>query len=242
MIKSTGKPFFLYFCKKQEAKMKILQSSLFRALVAIVVGALLIAYRETATRWLTILIGVLFLVSGIVSCITYYYANERFNKLIAEAEGQTGATKPNRPTLPIVGVGSALLGAILALMPESMIRWMVYLLAVILILGAVSQFVTLAKARSYATVPILYWLFPLIILGTGIYILARPIEAASLPLLVLGWCMVLYGVVEILNTIQVYRMKKYFEKTHVMTERPIAPAEDAEAEEVSSESDGAKKE
>lgn len=241
MIKGTGKPIFLYFCKKQEIKMKILQSSLFRSLVAIAVGALLIAYRETATRWLTILIGVLFLVSGIVSCVTYYYANERFNKLLTEAGAQPDTVLPNRPTLPIVGVGSTLLGAILALMPESMIKWMVYLLAVILILGAVSQFVTLAKARAYATVPIIYWLFPLIILGAGIYVIARPIEAVSLPLLVLGWCMVLYGVVEILNTIQVYRMKKHYAKVHVTVGTPVTPAEDAEAEEVSSESEEAKK-
>ena len=40
--------------------MKILQSSFFRSLCAIVVGVLLIQYREETVRWITILMGVMF--------------------------------------------------------------------------------------------------------------------------------------------------------------------------------------
>ena len=44
--------------------MKVIQSSLFRALCAIIVGALLIQYREQTVTWITIAIGVLFFLSG----------------------------------------------------------------------------------------------------------------------------------------------------------------------------------
>ena len=49
--------------------MKALQSYIFRAISAIVVGALLVKYREETVTWLTILIGVIFFVSGVICCI-----------------------------------------------------------------------------------------------------------------------------------------------------------------------------
>ncbi|HEY9550995.1 MAG TPA: DUF308 domain-containing protein, partial [Prevotella sp.] len=57
--------------------MKIIQSSLFRALIAIIVGALLIKYREQTVTWITISIGVLFFLSGIISCASYYSAKRQ---------------------------------------------------------------------------------------------------------------------------------------------------------------------
>ena len=54
--------------------MKTLASSLLRALCAIAVGALLVKYREQTVEWITIAIGVLFFVSGVFSCATYFVA------------------------------------------------------------------------------------------------------------------------------------------------------------------------
>ena len=56
--------------------MRLLQSSVFRAVVAIIVGALLVKYREDTVTWLTIAIGILFFLSGLTSVIIYY-ANKR---------------------------------------------------------------------------------------------------------------------------------------------------------------------
>ena len=52
--------------------MKVIQSSLFRSVSAILVGVLVIKYREQAVTWITICIGVLFFLSGVISCATYY--------------------------------------------------------------------------------------------------------------------------------------------------------------------------
>ena len=61
--------------------MKIFQSSIFRAICAIVVGALLIKYPEDGVTWLTVAIGVLFLLSGIIAVIEriYDYRSGRTN-------------------------------------------------------------------------------------------------------------------------------------------------------------------
>ncbi|MBQ1649622.1 MAG: DUF308 domain-containing protein, partial [Prevotella sp.] len=49
--------------------MKIIQYSVFRALCAIAVGALLVKYREDMVEWMTIAIGVLFFLSGLTAMI-----------------------------------------------------------------------------------------------------------------------------------------------------------------------------
>lgn len=57
--------------------MKVLRSSIFRAVCAIVVGALLVKYREQTVTWITVLIGVIFLVSGIISITAWYSAKRK---------------------------------------------------------------------------------------------------------------------------------------------------------------------
>ncbi|MDD6866917.1 MAG: hypothetical protein PUD61_05165, partial [Prevotella sp.] len=38
----------------------------------------------------------------------------------------------------------------------------------------------------------------------------RPSTIASAPLFVIGWCMMLYGVVECINAMKIYRARKTF--------------------------------
>ena len=52
--------------------MKVVQSSIFRAVVAFIVGVLLVKYREDTMKWITITAGLLFFVSGLISCAVYY--------------------------------------------------------------------------------------------------------------------------------------------------------------------------
>ena len=95
--------------------MKVIHSSFFRAICAIIVGALLIQYREQTVTWITIAIGVLFFLSGVISIVTYFSAKRNSGKVgvVYDANGKqlTGLT----PHFPIVGIGSLCLGLILAL-------------------------------------------------------------------------------------------------------------------------------
>ena len=49
--------------------MKNLLNSLVRAVMAFVVGALIIKFREETVHWLTIVIGALFFVTGLISVV-----------------------------------------------------------------------------------------------------------------------------------------------------------------------------
>ena len=195
--------------------MKVLQISAIRAIIVLVTGFLLVKYREETMTWMTITVGVLFLLSGLVSCIAYYFEKEKVAKNTAKAEQQEGQQEEENlksPSFPIAGVGSIVLGIILAVMPNTFITWVVYILAALLILGAVNQFMNLARSRQYARVPVYMWLFPTIILAVAILLISKPIETTQLPLLVLGWAFMYYGVLEFILIIRMYLVRKSYEK------------------------------
>lgn len=195
--------------------MKVLQISAIRAIIVLVTGFLLVRYREETMTWMTITVGILFLLSGLVSCIAYYFEKEKVAKKTAKAEQQEGQQEEENlksPSFPIAGVGSIALGIILAVMPNTFITWVVYILAALLILGAVNQFMNLARSRQYARVPVYMWLFPTVILAIAILLISKPIETAQLPLLVLGWAFMYYGVLEFILIIRMYLVRKSYEK------------------------------
>lgn len=167
--------------------MKILNSSLFRAICALLTGALLLAYGEQMVTWITIAIGVMFAVSGIISVVTYLSLKRQANgPIVYDANGNqlTGI----KPAFPIVGIGSLLLGIILALMPNTFINSLMFVLAALLILGAINQMSNLVVMNRVARIGFFYWIVPVVIFIVGMAMLLKPSAFASIPLLVLGWC------------------------------------------------------
>lgn len=197
--------------------MKVLQISAVRAIIVLVTGFLLVKYREDTMTWMTITVGVLFLISGLVACMLYYFEKEKVAKKSAKAalqEGQQEEEDLKSPSFPIAGVGSIVLGIILAVMPNTFTTWMVYILSALLILGAVNQFMNLARSRQYARVPVYMWVFPTVSMVVAILLISRPIETDALffTLKVIGWAFMYYGVLEFVLIIRMYLVRKAYDK------------------------------
>lgn len=208
--------------------MKILQSSVFRAISAIAIGCLLIKYPDNTVTWMTVAIGVLFLLSGLISLIVYVNARKHVSEFkIMDADGRVIAGE--KPTFPIVGVGSLILGAMLALTPNVFITALMYIIGGILILGAINQYMNLVHARRYGKVGFGYWVFPSAVLLIGLYVIIKPMVPASMAMLILGWCSLLYGVTELINTLKFYadrRKVKQAEEIPVAEEVIEVPADE----------------
>ena len=225
--------------------MKILQSSLVRAVMAFVVGALIIKFREETVHWLTIVIGALFFVTGLISVVLnrkerptpkrptprrptpqplparegsdYSQGDglqaEKHSTPLPHREGQGGGSAAggsasgggSAALASLVGFGSIILGVILALMPTTFITGLQYVMAAMLVLGAVNQFVNLAQASRWCHVGWFYWLLPVVVLLVAIFMIWRPIETAAAPLFIIGWCMLLYGMAELLGGLMVWK-------------------------------------
>ncbi|MGI6231903.1 MAG: DUF308 domain-containing protein [Prevotella sp.] len=207
--------------------MKSTVSILLRAIGAIVVGALLIKYSEQAVTWLTIIIGAIFLVSGLASCATYLASRRNQNADVQVFDAQGNLITPPSPSFPLVGIGSVILGALLALAPNIFINGLMYVLAAILILGALNQFVSLGATTRIAHIGCFWWVFPSIILLIGLIAIFKPSLIASAPLYVIGWCMMVYGVVELVNDLKIYQCRKVFEKAQKKAAESMAQESEA---------------
>ena len=207
--------------------MKIFQSSVFRAVCAIVVGILILKYPQDGITWLTIAVGVLFLVSGVIATIAYLNARKHAGEyIITDQQGRI--ISGSQPTFPIVGVGSIILGLTLALTPGVFINGLMYILGAIMILGGINQLMSLVSARRLGSVPLGFWVAPSLILVVGVFVILKPMESAEVPLLILGWCCLLYGVTEIINALKIRSIRK-------MADRQVNQIEEtAVAEEISS--------
>ena len=218
--------------------MKILQSSVFRALCAIVIGVLLVKFPQDGVTWLTMAIGALFLLSGIIALLAYWQAKRHAGEYtITDQQGRV--VRGGQPTFPIVGAGSVILGLVLTLSPNAFVNGLMYMLAAVLILGGVTQLMALVAARRLGSIPFGYWVMPSVILLVGLFVVLKPTESAELPLQVLGWCSMLYGVVELINALKIYRVRKNSEVNEVTEVNEEASAEVAEAIEVTDNDAGA---
>lgn len=195
--------------------MKVFRSSIFRALCAIVIGALLVKFREQTVTWITVAIGIIFLVSGIISITAWFSAKRKGGTDgvdIYDAQGNL-ITMPTQP-FPVVGLGSVILGGVLALFPNSFVNGLTYVLAIMLILGALTQFFNLTVARRFANIGIAWWIFPTLVLLVGLVAVVKPSFIASAPLLVLGWCIMVYGVVDLIDSIKIHQCRRQMGKAN----------------------------
>lgn len=187
--------------------MKIIGSSIFRAICAIIIGVMLLRTPDSTVTWITVAIGALFFISGAISCLDYL-SKLRQSRTAKTIDANGREVNQARPFLPIVGIGSMILGAILALTPTAFISSLMYVLAAVIIVGALSQMYALVSARQYGALSAGYWVLPILLLLAGIFTLAKPMAVASTPLVIIGVCLIVYGVTECINSFSIYRQRK----------------------------------
>ncbi len=229
--------------------MTLIQHSIFRALCAIAVGALLVSYPDKVVTWITITIGVLFFLSGIVATVMAYVKHSSVQRLRKEAEEKaqmTDGEHSDASDIPqgqtgcglsmVVSCGCILLGVVLALMPTQFANYLMYMLSAFLILGAIQQYFVLGLAHKEDSVGLVWWVMPSLLLIAGIFIMINPQQVIKIPALFIGCCMLVYGVVEVLNGIKSYRCHKAAAKRIANDGKPdFSKAEVVEYEEVPQE-------
>lgn len=192
--------------------MKTLIYAIMRALGAVAVGLLLVKYRMLTVTWLTIAVGLVFLVSGICSCLSWFFARKRGAGEPSEPS-PAGARQRVRlvPYFPIVGVGSGALGVILSVMPDTFAAYLVTLLSVLVIAGCTTQLYRIALATRVARIGMFHWILPLVILAVGTLTLLKP-SLMTDPLHVLGWTIMAYGVYDAILSIRLYGIARALSK------------------------------
>lgn len=164
--------------------MKKVNNAILRSVFAIVLGLVLILWPEATINYLVIIIGVLFIIPGIISLIAYFTRNR---------EAETSSM------FPIEGAGSILFGLWLVIMPAFFVNILMYVLGILLIIAGIQQIVSLISARKWTVVPIGYYIIPVLILLAGIIILSNPFQMAANTFMFLGIAIIIYGLYELFN-------------------------------------------
>lgn len=185
--------------------MKILRSSIFRAICAIIVGALLIKYPDNTVKGLTICIGILFLLPGIFSVVTYLTARNQKEKVYDDSAQMMTR---DIPAFPIVGIGSIILGLILSLMPGVFVTYLMYVLGAVMVLGAINQYMTLINLQKIGIVEWGFYVVPSLILLMGLFVLLYPMISVAIPMVVMGCSFVVYGFTEFVNAFKYHSVHK----------------------------------
>lgn len=193
------------------------KGALFRAVFAIILGLVLVIWPGVALRYIVMLTGVIFLVTGLVAFIVSNRNREDHR----------------RSLVPFSGIGSMALGILLLCLPSAFATIFMFILGFILVLGAVGQFVTLSAARHFGAVSPVSYLFPVLILIAGIVVLFDPFKSAESVFILFGVTAIFYGITDLLNQNSIRKMRKANEEKERIVKMEGEPdVEDADFEEI----------
>ncbi|WP_106831186.1 HdeD family acid-resistance protein [Parabacteroides pacaensis] len=178
--------------------MKKIDNAILRSAFAIILGLVLVLWPGSAVQYLVVVIGVLFIVPGVISLVGYFTAKSK--------------SPDFSPSFPIESAGSILFGLWLVSMPTFFVNILMYVLGVLLILAAIQQIVSLSSAKKWTTVPVPYYIFPILILLCGIVILAYPFTVAASAFMFLGVVILVYGAGELFSWYRFAKQKDSINK------------------------------
>lgn len=162
-------------------------SVVLRSLSSVAVGLLLIVYKDAVMPFIVQLIGVAFMLPGLVSIGV---------RLFAARDG-------GMPLLSIgliTSLGSVAFGAWLLFAPAFFVAMLMSMLGVALLLAGAYQIVALVRLRRYGVRPSLYYyIVPCFIVLLGIFILLNPSGTAALSFWLIGVGAALAGVSDFIN-------------------------------------------
>ena len=200
--------------------MKLLRISIIRAIAAVVVGVLLLKYDAAVLKGLTIALGVMFLIAGVVSLVGWVNNRRKKTEFRAYDNGQEQPQENAQPMFPIAGLGSLLLGLILALTrSDDYLEWAMYLLGAVLVLGALNMLMNLMAAKKMEPVAGWMWLVPVIIIVASIFAMIKGLVPPETCTTILGVTAIVYAVVEVFYSIVFNNIRKRYEKTQAQVRR-----------------------
>lgn len=168
------------------------KNSMYRSVLAIILGLVVMLWPGAAIKYIIMLIGIIFLVTGLISFIVSYQNKDK------QSGGLTSFS----------GIGSIVLGVLLLCIPSSFATIFMFLLGFVLVIAAIGQFVTLAAARQFGYAAPVGYLFPVLILIAGIVILFDPFKSAESIFIIFGLTAVFYGITNLVNQYKINKLRK----------------------------------
>ena len=192
----------------------------FRALIALVLGVVMIVYNEQAMDLVVKIIAAFLLASGFVSlAVGLRKKNESSSKLMT-----------------FNAVVDVVIAALLFLFSGSVANLIIYLIGFVVLGFGIFQLIALISANRVSKVGVMAFVMPVLVIGAGAFLLFNPEFIKSSISLFAGIALLIYGVSELLSS---WKMKKAIDEYEItrnpqakQTEEPAAQVKDVDYEKV----------
>ena len=170
-------------------------NAFFRSLSVVIVGVLLIVYKDAVMPFVVQLIGIAFMLPGLIALGLHLYASR---------DGRP----PFWSLQMLTSLGSVAFGLWLLFAPGFFIAVLMKLFGIILLLIGVYQVIKLLRAGTRNLRPsIYYYILPVLVVLLGLFALFNPLEAASVPFIFIGAGGVMAGISDFINSLLISRIK-----------------------------------
>lgn len=162
--------------------MKHINFSFVRFVIAVIIGLILVMWPDSASNYLVITLGVLFVIPGLLGFLDYF----------------TGTKKSPRH-FPIAGLGSFLFGLWLIIMPGFFANLLMFFLGGVLVIGGIQQLYAVTVARRWTTVSFGFYILPVLTLLAGLLVIVNPEGVRNAAFVIIGVTCLVYAVSELIN-------------------------------------------
>ena len=195
--------------------MKVISSHIFRSICSLLVGLLLFFNSEQMGSIIVRVIGLLFLLPGLIGVVVYLFTNLSKNVIV-------------RTSFPILSIILILFGVFLEMYPDSFIRYLLILLGIILLLAGINQFSSMIVNRRFSPFSFLLLIMPLVLIVIGIYCIVHSAEASATLFKILGGTLVYYGLSDVFLAIRTKHYARIYERELKKAEEAERRAREAE--------------
>ena len=182
-----------------------------RALIAIAAGVLMIVYNEQAMNLVVKIIAAFLLASGFVSLAV-------------------GLKKKNDSTSKLMNFNAVvdiLIAAFLFLFNGFVANLIIYLIGFVLLGFGIFQLVALISANKVAKVGLWSFVFPVLVIGSGPFLLFNPEFTKASISMVAGIALLIYGVSELLSSWKMKKAIDEYEISRMPQEQPSQQTQDS---------------
>ena len=182
-----------------------------RALIAIAAGVLMIVYTEQAMNVVVKIIAAFLLASGFVSLAV-------------------GLKKKNDSTSKLMNFNAVvdiLIAAFLFLFNGFVANLIIYLIGFVLLGFGIFQLVALISANKVAKVGLWSFVFPVLVIGSGAFLLFNPEFTKASISMVAGIALLIYGVSELLSSWKMKKAIDEYEISRMPQEQPSQQTQDS---------------
>ena len=161
---------------------------LWRAILAILVGAAMVVWPAFVARYIVMIIGAVLILVGIIVTIAYYSSS--IHRDAQKSRLGIG--------FPIAGLLYIIVGILLVTMPDTFSKIIVVVMGIVLILAAIDHLWMLVRfSRKGVRIGALRYIIPALILVIGIIMAASPREWLHAMFIVFGVAAIVYGISDI---------------------------------------------